>query len=106
MLLFLPPSSSSLPFSSLLLLQHLFLYLSSSPTSLFPSFLFFFPPLFLDHSSVIPPLPFYLQVSYAIGIAKPLSIYVDTYGTSKLTTSELLDVIEKNFDLRPGVIIR
>ena len=46
------------------------------------------------------------QISYAIGIAKPLSIYIDTYGTSQKSNAELLEIIEKNFDLRPGVIIR
>ena len=47
-----------------------------------------------------------LQVSYAIGIAEPLSISVLTYGTGKKTDQELLDIIKKNFDLRPGVIVR
>ena len=95
---------------------------SPSPTSLPPPlFLPLLPfshiPLFLPHpflpfplfsSLSFPPSPthLYLQVSYAIGIAKPLSIYVDTFGTSELSSSELLAVIEKNFDLRPGVIIR
>lgn len=83
-----------------------------SPFSSPPSLACYLVPSSSSHSPLPPPLPLpppthlYRQVSYAIGIAKPLSIYVDTYGTSKLTTSELLDVIEKNFDLRPGVIIR
>jgi len=47
-----------------------------------------------------------VQVSYAIGIAKPLSVFVDTFGTGKRTDKEILDIINKNFDLRPGVIIR
>ena len=47
-----------------------------------------------------------LQLSYAIGIAEPLSITVTTYGTGKKTDQELLDIINKNFDLRPGVIVR
>lgn len=46
------------------------------------------------------------QVSYAIGVAKPLSISVFTYGSSKKTESELLQIVNKNFDLRPGVIVR
>lgn len=46
-----------------------------------------------------------VQVSYAIGIAKPLSLHLDTYGTSGYTEAELLEIVEKNFDLRPGVII-
>eukprot|EP01099_Mayorella_cantabrigiensis_P009074 TRINITY_DN986_c0_g2_i3.p1 TRINITY_DN986_c0_g2~~TRINITY_DN986_c0_g2_i3.p1 ORF type:complete len:401 (-),score=119.63 TRINITY_DN986_c0_g2_i3:151-1305(-) len=46
------------------------------------------------------------QVSYSIGVAEPLSVYVDTYGTGKRPDTEILDIIKKNFDLRPGVIIR
>lgn len=46
------------------------------------------------------------KVSYAIGVAAPLSISIFTYGTSKKTERELLDVVNKNFDLRPGVIVR
>lgn len=46
------------------------------------------------------------QVSYAIGVAHPLSISVFTYGSSKKTESELLQIVNKNFDLRPGVIVR
>lgn len=45
-----------------------------------------------------------VQLSYAIGVAEPLSIYVDTYGTSRLTSFEIVKVIRRNFDLRPGVI--
>jgi len=47
-----------------------------------------------------------IQLSYAIGVAKPLSINVDTYGTSKMSERELIAIINKNFDLRPGCIIR
>ncbi|XP_006163808.1 S-adenosylmethionine synthase isoform X4 [Tupaia chinensis] len=47
-----------------------------------------------------------VQVSYAIGVAEPLSISIFTYGTSRKTERELLDVVNKNFDLRPGVIVR
>jgi S-adenosylmethionine synthetase len=47
-----------------------------------------------------------IQVSYAIGVAEPLSIFIDTYGTGKKSNSELLDIIKKNFDLRPGVIVK
>jgi S-adenosylmethionine synthetase len=36
----------------------------------------------------------------------PLSIHVDTYGTSKLSTSQLVNLIHQNFDLRPGAIAR
>lgn len=49
---------------------------------------------------------FVLQVSYAIGVAEPLSLYIDTYGTGKKTNKELREIIKKNFDLRPGVIIK
>jgi len=47
-----------------------------------------------------------LQISYAIGLAKPLSVTVFSYGTSSLSEKELLQVVEENFDLRPGVIIK
>jgi len=47
-----------------------------------------------------------VQVSYAIGVAKPLSIYVNSYGTGVKSDAELLQIIEKNFDLRPGAIIK
>jgi len=45
-----------------------------------------------------------VQLSYAIGVAEPLSIYVDTYGTGKKTNEELVEIIKSNWDLRPGVI--
>lgn len=45
-----------------------------------------------------------VQLSYAIGVAEPLSIYVDTYGTAKKSDEELVAIISKNWDLRPGVI--
>uniref|UniRef100_H3CTC8 S-adenosylmethionine synthase n=2 Tax=Tetraodon nigroviridis TaxID=99883 RepID=H3CTC8_TETNG len=47
-----------------------------------------------------------VQLSYAIGVAHPLSISVFTYGSSKKTEAELLQIVNKNFDLRPGVIVR
>jgi len=47
-----------------------------------------------------------VQVSYAIGVAEPLSIYVDSYGTGTKPDAEILEIIKKNFDLRPGVLIR
>ena len=46
-----------------------------------------------------------VQVSYAIGIAKPLSVRVDTFGTGKLSDLELTAAVEKVFDLRPAAII-
>ncbi|KAF8774709.1 S-adenosylmethionine synthase isoform type-2 like protein [Argiope bruennichi] len=47
-----------------------------------------------------------VQLSYAIGIAEPLSITVLSYGTSEKTQKELLEIVMKNFDLRPGIIIK
>ncbi|QSZ29080.1 hypothetical protein DSL72_003590 [Monilinia vaccinii-corymbosi] len=47
-----------------------------------------------------------VQLSYAIGVAEPLSIFVDTYGTSVKTSDELVEIIRANFDLRPGVIVK
>ncbi|XP_075073249.1 S-adenosylmethionine synthase isoform X1 [Mixophyes fleayi] len=47
-----------------------------------------------------------VQVSYAIGVAQPLSVSLFTYGTSEKNEKELLDIVNKNFDLRPGVIVR
>jgi len=47
-----------------------------------------------------------VQLSYAIGVAEPLSIFVDTYGTSSKTSDELVKIIRDNFDLRPGVIVQ
>ncbi|XP_042564273.1 S-adenosylmethionine synthase isoform X2 [Clupea harengus] len=47
-----------------------------------------------------------VQVAYAIGVAHPLSISIFHYGTSQKSEKELLDIVKKNFDLRPGVIVR
>ena len=47
-----------------------------------------------------------VQLAYAIGVAKPLSINVETFGTSNLSDDLLVDLIEEHFDLRPGAIIR
>jgi S-adenosylmethionine synthetase len=47
-----------------------------------------------------------IQVSYAIGVAEPVSIYVDTYGTGVHSNEKLLDIVRANFDLRPGVIVQ
>ncbi|XP_008198784.1 S-adenosylmethionine synthase isoform X2 [Tribolium castaneum] len=47
-----------------------------------------------------------VQVAYAIGVAEPLSITVFDYGTSKLSQKELLAVVRRNFDLRPGKIVK
>lgn len=47
-----------------------------------------------------------IQLSYAIGVAEPVSIFVDTYGTSQvdMTDGEIADILKKNFDLRPYAI--
>lgn len=47
-----------------------------------------------------------VQLSYAIGVAEPVSIFVDTYGTSSKTSDELAQIIYNNFNLRPGVIVK
>jgi len=47
-----------------------------------------------------------VQFSYAIGVAEPLSVFVESYGTSKLSEKDLVAIVRKNFDLRPGVIVR
>jgi S-adenosylmethionine synthetase len=47
-----------------------------------------------------------VQVAYAIGVAYPLSLYVDSYGTSSKSNEELIKIINDNFDLRPGAIVR
>ena len=47
-----------------------------------------------------------IQLSYAIGVAEPTSIMIDTFGTGKLSDEKLTDIIRENFDLRPAGIIR
>jgi S-adenosylmethionine synthetase len=47
-----------------------------------------------------------IQVAYAIGVAHPLSINVETFGTGKIGDDEIAKLIAENFDLRPGAIIR
>lgn len=47
-----------------------------------------------------------IQISYAIGVANPTSIMVDTFGTGKVSEEEIIKVIRQNFDLRPAGIIR
>lgn len=44
-------------------------------------------------------------VAYAIGVAKPVSIYIDSYGTGKLDDNKLTEIVKENFDLRPKAII-
>ncbi len=47
-----------------------------------------------------------IQLSYAIGVARPTSVRIDTFGTGKLPEDKLVDIIEENFDLRPAGIIQ
>jgi S-adenosylmethionine synthetase len=47
-----------------------------------------------------------VQLSYAIGVARPVSIMVETFGTSKLTEDQLLDLVNQHFELRPAGIIQ
>ena len=47
-----------------------------------------------------------IQLAYAIGVARPLSINVETFGTGKIADEKIAQIINENFDLRPGAIIR
>jgi S-adenosylmethionine synthetase len=47
-----------------------------------------------------------VQLAYAIGVAKPVSILIDTYGTGKISEPELVKLVQKHFDLRPAGIIK
>ena len=47
-----------------------------------------------------------IELAYAIGVAKPVSIYVDTYETGKVSDEKLIEIINENFDLRPSGIIK
>ena len=47
-----------------------------------------------------------LQVSYAIGVARPLSLNVETFGTGKIDDDKIVSLVEKHFDLRPAAIIK
>ncbi len=47
-----------------------------------------------------------IQVAYAIGVAKPVSVFVDSHGTGKLDDEKLTEIVAKEFDLRPSSIIR
>lgn len=47
-----------------------------------------------------------VQVSYAIGVAKPLSVFISSYGTGVKSDAELLRIVNENFDLRPGRIVK
>jgi len=47
-----------------------------------------------------------VQVSYAIGVAQPTSVAVETFGTAKIPDEKIVELVQQNFDMRPGVIIR
>lgn len=47
-----------------------------------------------------------IQISYAIGVAEPLSLFIDTFGTGRMPDHELLAIVKENFDLRPGAIVK
>jgi len=47
-----------------------------------------------------------IELAYAIGVAKPVSILVDTFGTGKISEEKLVELVKKNFDLRPASIIK
>jgi len=47
-----------------------------------------------------------VQLSYAIGVADPISVYVNTFGTGKLSDEAILGLVKKHFDMRPKAIIQ
>ncbi len=47
-----------------------------------------------------------VQIAYAIGVAKPVSFYVNTLGTGKVSDEKIAQIVEKNFDMRPGAMIK
>jgi S-adenosylmethionine synthetase len=47
-----------------------------------------------------------VQLSYAIGVAKPMSMMIETFGTAKVDEDKLLDVVKQHFELRPAGIIQ
>ena len=47
-----------------------------------------------------------IQLAYAIGVARPVSIFVDSFGTGKVSDEKLADIVAENFDLRPAAIIK
>lgn len=49
---------------------------------------------------------FEIQVCYAIGVAKPVSLHIETFGTEKVDIERIAELVERNFDLRPAAIIR
>jgi S-adenosylmethionine synthetase len=49
---------------------------------------------------------FEVQIAYAIGVARPLSLFVETFGTGKISDEEIIALIHEHFDLRPAGIIQ
>jgi S-adenosylmethionine synthetase len=47
-----------------------------------------------------------VQIAYAIGVAEPLSVYVNTFGTGKIDDEKITEMVRKDFDMRPGAIIK
>jgi S-adenosylmethionine synthetase len=47
-----------------------------------------------------------VQVAYAIGVARPLSLLIETFGTEKIAKPAIVELVRENFDLRPGAILR
>ncbi|MGH3206379.1 MAG: methionine adenosyltransferase domain-containing protein, partial [Trebonia sp.] len=47
-----------------------------------------------------------VQVAYAIGVARPLSLLIETFGTEKISRKAIAALVTENFDLRPGAILR
>ncbi len=47
-----------------------------------------------------------VQVSYAIGVARPVSIFIETFGTAKIAEEKLLELVKQHFELRPAGIIQ
>jgi S-adenosylmethionine synthetase len=47
-----------------------------------------------------------VQVAYAIGVAHPMSVLIETFGTEKLPVTRIDELVKEHFDLRPGAIVR
>ncbi|KAG9346173.1 hypothetical protein JZ751_007996 [Albula glossodonta] len=61
---------------------------------------------YTQENGAVVPKRVHTVVAYAIGVAHPLSISLFTYGSAQKSEKELLQIVNKNFDLRPGVIVR
>ena len=47
-----------------------------------------------------------MQIAYAIGVAEPVSVMVDTFNTAKIADSEIIGLVKKHFDMKPAAIIQ